>query len=151
MAQVDYTMTEDKENNFDVIPNGEYIAHVKNSEIRQTKNGNDMLMLTWEILDGEFKGRLIFENLNLWHPKSQVKAIAQGAMNSICQATGNEQGIKDSSQLHNKAIIIKVVEKDDEVYGKMNIIKKHIPYVYGQIEEKKESKTENKTNSRMWT
>ena len=41
---------------FDLIPAGKYICQIVESEIKSTKAGTgQQLVLTWEVLDGEFK------------------------------------------------------------------------------------------------
>jgi len=126
MATVNYQTTGEQESDYSPIPAGDYVAHIKDSGLKDAKSGGKYLGLTWEILSPEnFKGRLIFENLNLWHDNNQAKEIAQKSMNSICIAAGKPEGVRDSGELHNKAMTLKIAVKTDPQYGDSNVIKKH--------------------------
>ena len=47
---------------FPTIPDDKYEVKVKNMELGQSKKGDPMLKIQFEILEGEFKGNLIFYN-----------------------------------------------------------------------------------------
>lgn len=47
---------------FPEIPDAKYEVKVKNMELGQSKKGDPMLKIQFEILEGEFKGNLIFYN-----------------------------------------------------------------------------------------
>lgn len=119
-----------QENEFELLPVGDYVAMITNSEIKQSKSGANYLSIQWEVLQGALKGKIILENLNLWYSdpgdpqKTQtVINISQRALNAIKGATGvlNPQ---DSAEFHGKACLIKVgITKD----GQFNNIKSHNP------------------------
>ncbi|HBG28369.1 MAG TPA: hypothetical protein DDX75_14880, partial [Phycisphaerales bacterium] len=51
---------------FEPIPGGEYTAVIVNSEMKPTKDGKgNYLELQFEIIDGEYKGRLLWSRLCL--------------------------------------------------------------------------------------
>ena len=52
---------------FSPVPIDDYLSMIVASEQKDTKSGNGgkYLNLTFEIIDGEFKGRKIFDTLNL--------------------------------------------------------------------------------------
>lgn len=132
MAQLGYTADPNQpEESFEIVPAGEYTTIIEASDYTPNKQGTGMILkLTYQIIDGEFKGRKIFENLNLQNENAQATQIAQRALNSICLAVG-VQHVQDSAQLHGIPLIIDVSVKEDAIYGKQNKIKKHIP-VSGQ-------------------
>ena len=132
MAQLGYTADPNQpEESFEIVPAGEYTTIIEASDYTPNKQGTGMILkLTYQIIDGEFKGRKIFENLNLQNENAQAAQIAQRALNSICLAVG-VQHVQDSAQLHGIPLIIDVSVKEDPTYGKQNRIKKHIP-VNGQ-------------------
>lgn len=108
---------------FDPIPAGKYICQIIESEIKPTKNNTgQMLQLTWEVLDGEFKGRKIFERLNISNQNKVAEQIAQSALSAICHACGVLQ-LQDSSQLHNKPMRVRVTIRKSEGYEPSNEIK----------------------------
>lgn len=115
------------ESSFDLLPLDEYVAIIKNSELKITKSGNgEYLSLKLLIIDGPYKDRIIFDNLNIINDNSTAQNIAKARLSSICRAV-NVMNIEDSSQLHNIPIGIKVGEKMDNYKGeKVNVIKKYL-------------------------
>jgi hypothetical protein len=116
------------EESFDIVPIGDYIAVISESDYVPNKKGTGMILkLTWEIIDGEFKGRKIFENLNLENENAQAAQIAKKSLNSICLACG-VQAVQDSAQLHGIPMLIDVrVKAAQGDYDAQNSIKKHLP------------------------
>jgi hypothetical protein len=108
---------------FDPIPAGKYICQITESEIKSTKAGTgQQLVLTWEVLEGDFKGRKIWDRLNISNPNKQAEQISQAALSAICHAAGVLQ-LQDSSQLHNKPMRIRVNVKKSEGYEPSNEVK----------------------------
>ncbi len=96
---------------FDPIPAGTYLGSIIDTEMRETKAGNgSYLNMQIEILDGPYKGRRVFDRLNLNNPNPKAVEIAQRTLSAICHASGILQ-VSDSSQLHNIPMQIKVVIK----------------------------------------
>ena len=110
-----------------VIPKGEYPAILIKSELKDTANGKGKrLNLDFQILSGEFQNKRIFESLNIYLRRNEFKTIAEwetalkaddktlqavtiarGQMSELCRAV-NVTNPQDSSELHNKPVIIKV-------------------------------------------
>lgn len=108
---------------FDPIPAGKYICQITESEIKSTKAGTgQQLVLTWEVLEGDFKGRKVWDRLNISNPNKQAEQISQAALSAICHAAGVLQ-LQDSSQLHNKPMRIRVNVKKSEGYEPSNEVK----------------------------
>ena len=126
MAELNYKVDEkDTEQSFDPVPAGEYLVIIENSDFMENKQATgQMLKLTYQIIDGPFKGRKLFNNLNLVNTSKQAEQIARQTLNSIGVACGVLH-IKDSAQLHNIPIKVDVGVKDDATYGLQNRIKKH--------------------------
>ena len=82
------------------IPAGTVIASIQSSGYKPTKakTGN-YLQLKWVVLMGKYKGRNLFDNLNLDNPNPIAVEIANKSLNSICKAC-NKVGVKDSEELH---------------------------------------------------
>lgn len=139
MAQINWQGNpNDAKEGFEIVPAGEYVAVVTNSEVKEVKkNTGKYLKLEWEIVDGPMKKRKIFENLNLWNQNQQAVEIARKAMNAICVAIGKPEGVNDSSEIHNKPIIIKVTVKPDQNGEDSNNITKHSPYT-GEVKQNEE-------------
>ena len=63
---------------FDPIPAGKYLAAITESEMKPTKKGSgSFLQLTFTVLDGEYKGRLLWCRLNLNNPNATAVKIAR--------------------------------------------------------------------------
>lgn len=99
---------------FAPIPAGSYIAQVVESEIKPTKNGTGQMMnLTFEVLDGQYKNRKVFGRINVVNQSAEAERIGQSQLSALCHATGVMQ-LQDTVQLHNKPIKIKVKVRVDE-------------------------------------
>lgn len=97
---------------FEAIPAGDYVAIATDSEQKPTKAGTgSYLQITWEIIEGEFKGRKLWSRLNLENTNVTAVEIAQRELATICRAVGVLQP-RDSEELHGKPVTLKVgVEK----------------------------------------
>ncbi|NRA38574.1 MAG: DUF669 domain-containing protein [Planctomycetes bacterium] len=110
MVSMNFNATQHEPQNgeFDALPAGEYQACIVSSEIKDTKKRDGRyLELTIEIIDGQSKGRMVWERLNIQNPNADAVAIANGRLSAICHALAVME-ISDSAQLHNKPMIIKV-------------------------------------------
>ncbi len=93
---------------FEPIPAGKYLAVIVNSEMKATKAGDGhYLEITFSILEGPYKNRLLWSRLNLDNRNPQAVQIAQAELSSVCRATGILQP-KDSCELHNLPLVIGV-------------------------------------------
>jgi hypothetical protein len=93
---------------FDPIPAGKYLAVITDSEMKPTKSGNgSYLQLTFQVIEGEFKNRMLWARLNLDNPSDQARKIAQGELSAICRAVG-VHAPNDSVDLHNLPLVIHV-------------------------------------------
>ncbi len=70
--------------NDDRVPEGHYRVALADAKTRTSKNGHDMMVLTWEITDGPFEGRTTAQFINFWHPKEDVREIAFKEFAAIC-------------------------------------------------------------------
>lgn len=115
----------------DPVPVGEYNVKIIESEMKPTSDGKGQyLALTLEIMDGEFAGRRLVDNLNLVNENAVAVQIAYGSLSAICHAT-NVIKITDTSELHNKPMLAKVkiengrVGADGKSYDAQNRIKRY--------------------------
>lgn len=99
---------------FSVIPAGSYIAQIEESEIKPTKSGTgQMLKLKWRVLDGQYKNRVIFGNINIVNANPEAEKIGQRQLSALCHAAGVLQ-LQDTAQLHAKPMKVKVKVRVDE-------------------------------------
>ena len=93
---------------FDPIPAGRYLACITNSEMKTTKdNSGTFLQLEFTIIEGECKGRKVWDRLCLSHSNALTVTIAKANLSAICRAIGVMQP-KDSVELHNIPLQITV-------------------------------------------
>lgn len=113
---------------FDAIPAGDYRAIATNSEMKATKQGDGMyLQIEWELLDEPYRGRKLWSRLNLENKNETAVKIAQQELSSICRAVGILRP-KDSGELHNKPVMLKVgVELRKDTGEQSNRIKNYAP------------------------
>ena len=96
------------QDSFEPLPAGWYNTKIVASEAKPTKdNESGYLQLELEVLDGEYKGRKLFDRLNLWNKSVQASEIAQRQLSAYCHATG-VLVLQDSVQLHGIPIKVKV-------------------------------------------
>jgi len=114
--------------NFEPLPAGKYLAAVTESEMKPTKSGNgSYLQLTFTVLDGEYKNRVLWARLNLDNPNETAVKIARSELSAICHAVGVMQP-RDSVELHNLPLMINVKLKKREDTGELtNEIKGYTP------------------------
>ena len=111
--------TVEKTNDFELIPAGTYKAIIVSTEEKPTQNPqNRYLSIKWQIVDGPFRNRLIFENLNLFRPdtgltpeqKEKNKTtvnIAKSKLAEICECAKISM-LQRSEQLHTKMMCIEI-------------------------------------------
>jgi hypothetical protein len=139
MAQLpgQYNTPENNETvGFDALPAGKYAAQVVKSEYKETKaKTGHYLQLVVKIISGDYKGRQIFENLNLDNPNPQAVEIANKTLNSICQACGLA-GVEDSEQLHGIPMEITLrKDKETDDYPESNSITAYRPLSVDDVTE----------------
>jgi len=97
------------------IPAGKYVAVITDSEMKPTKaRTGRYLELTFQIVDGEYKNRLVWDRLNLDNPNPKAVEIARAELSAICRAVG-VMTPNDSTEMHNLPleITVKCRKRDD--------------------------------------
>lgn len=100
---------------FEPIPAGEYVAAITASDMKATKAGTgSYLELVFQVLEDEYKGRLLWLRLNLDNPNAQAVQIARAKLSALCRATG-VMTPQDSNELHDlpHMITVKCKRRDD--------------------------------------
>ncbi len=104
---------------FDPIPAGDYRVVLTKSELRDTKaKDGKYLELEFEVIEGELKGRKVWDRLTLNHANATAVKIAQARLSSLCRACG-VMTPKDSTELHNLPVIAKVKLKKRQDTGEL--------------------------------
>jgi hypothetical protein len=126
MAQIPaFNPTEiEPEQAFTPIPPGEYIMMITDSEMRESsRHGNYFLILTMTVVDGEHKGRKVFDRLNLVNSNPKAVEIATRRLSAICHAAGFLGQLTDSVMLHNIPVSVVVTIVEDPGYAPKNEVK----------------------------
>lgn len=92
--------------NFDPLPAGKYLAHISESEVKETSKGGEMLKLTIVIDEPGYENRRVWTNLNIVNASEKAQQIALGMLSALCRAVGKVGIVSDSSQLHDKPFIV---------------------------------------------
>jgi hypothetical protein len=103
---------------FTILPPGKYRAEITESDMKPTRDGEGQyLWLELTVLDGEHKGRKVFDRLNLVNRNAQAAEIAQRQLSAICHAVG-KMTVSDSEELHHRPLTITLrVRPGREVNG----------------------------------
>lgn len=121
--------TVDPKTDFEPVPDGDYLAMAVDSGFKSTKTGEgEYLEMAFEIVDGPYRGRRLFDRLNLKNRNETAVKIAQATLSSICRAV-NVLRPRDSSELHGKPMKLKVIveERNDKPGTYSNRIKNYEP------------------------
>lgn len=101
---------------FEAIPAGDYVVVIVDSNVKPTASGEGQLLeLRLQVLRGDFKGRLLFDRLNLVNPSDKAVQIARATLSSICRAV-DVMTPNDSSDMHDKPLIA-TVRRDISTYN----------------------------------
>jgi hypothetical protein len=93
---------------FEALPPARYEVMIVDSEMIETKAKDGHYMkLTMMVLEGPYKGRNLWTNLNLINKSDKAVQIAKGQLSSICRAV-NVLTPKDSTDLHNLPLVVRV-------------------------------------------
>lgn len=102
------------------LPAGDYTVHIIEDTMKPTKKGDgEYLELKMEVLEGDHKGRWIFDRLNLRNPNATAVEISERTLVALGKACGI-QNLTDSGQLRGIPITATVKVRKSEAYGDSN-------------------------------
>jgi hypothetical protein len=91
------------------VPAGRYPAHIVEAEVRDAANGNgNYLWTVFEITEGQYKGRKVFQNVTIHNASQQAVEIGQRLMTDIYTACGITGPTRSIDVLLHKPIKIRV-------------------------------------------
>ena len=109
----------------ELVPPGNYVAEIIDSQEKISKAGNSYLTLKLSICEGPYEGRWIWDNLNINHPTEKVRARARLTLGIITKAVGLV-GIDDTSELHYKPLTIELESEPAQGdYKAKNVVRKY--------------------------
>lgn len=117
-----------------LIPVGEYPMQCIGVELKPTNAGGKRIAAKFEVTEGQYAGRKVFENFNIQHSNHQTVEIALKGIKQwvkSCGGTGDERltmGLL--TNLEGKEFIgtLKVEKDKTGQYGDQNRIKSYAPY-----------------------
>lgn len=100
----------------DAVPAGQYRVVIDKTNQKETKaKDGGFLAFAIKIIEGQFAGRVITHNVNLWNKNAQTVEIAHKQMSAICHAIGvldvqGQDGVPDNfvPMLHNRPFRVDV-------------------------------------------
>ena len=109
MAAINYIPGSAEPAQFDDLPAGEYVVIITGSDQKDTSDRTGQyIALEHQIVEGQYKGRKLFNNLNLWNRSEAAVKIANGTLESICRAQSRIEAVGDTVELHGIPMIAKV-------------------------------------------
>ena len=109
LLDFDFDPTTVEGSKYGLLPVGEYIAEITNSDYKVTKNGlGKYIELEFTILDGDYVGRKFWDRLNVIHENKQAQDIANATLKDILSAIGHSGYLRDTSNLHNRPLKMKI-------------------------------------------
>jgi hypothetical protein len=93
---------------------------------RRTTRGKLLKLKLQVTAPEQYKGRVVFDQLCIQHENTKTQEIAQGQLSAICHATAQLQ-LKNSSQVHNIPMKIRVIVTQDPGYDAKNEVKSYKP------------------------
>ena len=93
---------------FAPLPAGQYLCIATDSQMKPTKKGDGRyLQVELEVLEGEHKGRKLWDRFVLEHSNDRTVAIAKSSLAGLCTAVGVPRP-RDSAELHNIPVLVRV-------------------------------------------
>lgn len=109
------------------IPAGKYKCVITASEEKPTRAmTGSMLKLSMQVIEGPHQGSYVFDQLNVNNPSATAQEIAERQLSAICRAVGVFTP-QDSSDLHNKPLIVTVRVETTQEYGTQNKVSGYEP------------------------
>jgi hypothetical protein len=131
MAQLNFSADKvEPVGKFVPIPVGKYKVAITASERKKTnkepKPGEvqgEMILFTYTVIDGEFRGRKLFDRLNIINANKTAQEIAEGCLSAICRSVG-VMVPRSTEELHNIPFIVDVkIRAAKDGYDESNDVK----------------------------
>ena len=91
-----------------VYPSGDYVVEITKENEHDFQSGAGRgLSFDYTIQEGEFRGGVIRDNLNLWHTSPKAVEIAQRRLVAIAHAVG-VRNFMDTRELHHKRFVVRL-------------------------------------------
>lgn len=109
------------------LPPNDYEVMATEAKMAPLKSGNGYgLFLTFQVLSGEFKGRRVWQTLNIRHTNPKASEIAKRDLSALCRAIGIMKP-HYCTELCNHPLVVTVRVRQQEGYAPSNEIKGYAP------------------------
>jgi hypothetical protein len=107
-------------NSYEPLPEGWYPVVIQTAELKATKDGTGSYISIKYGLSGS--ARTVYGNINIRNQSQKAEEIGRQNLGEIMRAIGLSR-VTDSDELIGGNLMIKLVIKDDEKYGRKNEVK----------------------------
>ena len=131
-----FDATEVEISEYEILPEGDYVLQVVDSEIKPTSKGGTQLVFTMQVVGSTHDGKQIKERLNIVNDNQKAVEIAYQTLAKLTLACGVPK-MNDTSEIHGKKFIATIaIKKGEGTYmkdgvekknGDQNVIKKFTP------------------------
>lgn len=98
----------DTTDKYSILPKGDYSACAVAAEIKETKSRDGkFLEVKFQILAGEYKGRIIFDRFNFLNPSTEAENIGKQQLAKLCHAIGKAT-VTDTADLLDIPVLITI-------------------------------------------
>lgn len=81
---------------FDLLPVNWYKAQVTDASVSQPQSGDGYgINLTWQITEGDYEGRYVWQRITVTHSSAQATIIGRRQFKDLCVATGIDEQVTD--------------------------------------------------------
>jgi hypothetical protein len=114
---------------FEIMPAGEYVAQITQTEIKPTQKGGLMWNVTWQIIEGDYANRLVWTGFNVKCDSAKAVEISGKVIRSIAQSIGLTLNQADNPAEYpfKPHIIVVGIEPGNNGYGPKNKVTKARP------------------------
>lgn len=108
-----------------LLPPGKYLVAITREQDGKTRNGKGRtLRLTYDVLDGEYKGQSFGENINYQNENPTTVSIARSQLKSIGLACGKPQYV-DTMDLHHIPFYVETIQDERDDGKKYTVVKSY--------------------------
>jgi hypothetical protein len=107
-------------NSYEPLPEGWYPVVIQTAELKATKDGTGSYISIKYGLSGS--ARTVYGNINIRNQSQKAEEIGRQNLGEIMRAIGLSR-VTDSDELIGGNLMIKLVIKDDQTYGRKNEVK----------------------------
>ena len=98
----------DTSDNYGLLPKGDYIACAVAAEVKTTKSGEgQFLEVRFQILEGSYKGRTIFDRYIFKNPSAEAEKIGKQQLARFLEAIG-KQHIRDTQEVLDIPLVLSI-------------------------------------------